>query len=90
MKVEKFPNTRKHSHWQVCGKFWNPRGNITRKGEKKPSPQIMCLTATSCGKVAQMLTSAISEWGLNREVQAALLKVRTGPECLEDNLTELT
>ena len=28
--------------------------------------------------------------GLNREVQAALLKVRTGPECPEGNLRELT
>ena len=23
---EKFPNTRKPSHWQVCGEFWNLRG----------------------------------------------------------------
>ena len=37
-----------------------------------------------------MLASATSKWGLNREEQAALLKVRTGPECPEDNLRELT
>ena len=49
----------------------------------------MSLTATPSGEVAQMLTSAISKWGLSREVQAALLKVRTGPECPEDNLREL-
>ena len=23
---EKFPNTRKHSHQQVCGESWNLRG----------------------------------------------------------------
>ena len=28
--------------------------------------------------------------GLGREVWAALLRVRTEPECLEDNLSELT
>ena len=26
VKEEKFPNTRKPSHWQVCGEFWNLRG----------------------------------------------------------------
>ena len=36
-----------------------------------------------------MLTFATSKWELNREVQAALLRVRTGPECPEDNLREL-
>ena len=28
-------------------------------------------------------------WGLNREVRAALLRVKTGPECPEGNLREL-
>ena len=36
-----------------------------------------------------MLASTTSKWGLNREAQAALLRVRTGPECPEDNLREL-
>ena len=31
-----------------------------------------------------------SKQGLDREVQAALLQVRTGPECPEGNLRELT
>ena len=26
VKEEKFPNTRKPSHRQVCGEFWNLRG----------------------------------------------------------------
>ena len=37
-----------------------------------------------------MLTSTTSKWGLNREVRATLLRVRTRPECLEGNLRELT
>ena len=50
----------------------------------------MSLTATPSGEVAQMLSSAGSERGLNREEQVALLRVRTGPECHKGNLRELT
>ena len=35
-------------------------------------------------------TSATSKWGLGREAWAALLRVRTGPECPKGNLKELT
>ena len=42
------------------------------------------------GEAAQMPTSATSKWGLGREARAALLRVRTGPECSEGNLRELT
>ena len=37
-----------------------------------------------------MLASTSSEWGLNKEAQAALLRVRTRPECPVGNLRELT
>ena len=37
-----------------------------------------------------MLASATSKWGLNGEEWAALLRIRTRPECPEDNLRELT
>ena len=50
----------------------------------------MHLAATPSGEVAQMLASATSKRGLNKEVRAALLRVRTGPECPEGNLRELT
>ena len=94
MKEEKFPNTRKPSHWRVCGKFWNLRGQHNWEGKQTntqtTTPQIMRLTTTPSGEVAQMLPSATSEWGLNREVQAALLRIRTGPKCPENNLRELT
>ena len=48
----------------------------------------MCLMATPSREVAQTLASATSKWGLNREAQAALLRVRNGPECPEGNLRE--
>ena len=46
----------------------------------------MHLSAISSGEVSQMLASATSKQGLNREARAALLRVRTGPECHEGNL----
>ena len=45
----------------------------------------MHLTATP-SEVAQMLASATSKQGLNREAWVALLRVITRPECPEGNL----
>ena len=66
----------------------SPRGNITRRKKKK---QNTCLTTTPSREVAQVLAFVTSEWGLGREAWAAssVLRVRTGPECPEDNLREL-
>ena len=50
----------------------------------------MCLTTTPSREVAQMLASATSKLRLNRKAWAALLRVRTRPECPENNLRELT
>ena len=49
----------------------------------------MCLTSTPSRAAAQMLTSPASKRGLDREVQAALLRVRTRPEYPEGNLRKL-
>ena len=49
----------------------------------------MCLKATPSRKVPQTPASATSKWGRNGEEQAALLKVRTRPECPEGNRREL-
>ena len=38
---------------------------------------------------SEMLASTTSQWGLNREVRDALLRVRTGPELPGNNLREL-
>ena len=72
------------------GSFGISEGNITRRKKKKYPPQITHLTTTPRGEVAQTLPSATSKWGLNREARAALLRVRTRPECPEKNLRELT
>ena len=53
------------------------------------NPQIMCPTATPSGATAQMLTSPTSKQGRDREDHAALLTIRTRPECPEGNLREL-
>ena len=52
--------------------------------------QITGLKAIAIRKVPQKLASATSKWGLNGEKREALLRVRTGPECPEGNLRELT
>ena len=45
---------------------------------------------TPRGEAVQMLASATSKQELDREEQAALLGVRTRPECPKGNLRELT
>ena len=50
----------------------------------------MCLTATPSREAAQTLTPTTSKQGLDREVLAALLRVKTRPEFPEGNLRELT
>ena len=42
------------------------------------------------GEAAQTPAPATSKQGLGREAWAALLRVRTGPECPKGNLRELT
>ena len=49
----------------------------------------MCLMVTHSRESAQTLASTSKE-GLNREVRAALLRVRIRTECPEGNLRELT
>ena len=46
--------------------------------------------AIPSGEAVQMPASTTSKWWLGREAQAALLRVRTGPECPKANLRELT
>ena len=50
----------------------------------------MCPMVTPSGEAAQTPASATSKQGLVREARAALLAVRTRPECPKGNLRELT
>ena len=45
---------------------------------------------SSSGEAAQTPASATSKRRLGRDARAALLTVRTGPECPEGNLREVT
>ena len=45
---------------------------------------------TPIREAVQTPTSTTSKRGLGREARAALLRVRTGPECPKGNLSELT
>ena len=75
----------------LWGSFRNSEGNITRrKKKKKKKKQNMCLAINPNGEVALMLVSTTSKQELNMEALAELLRVRTRPECPEDNLRELT
>ena len=51
-----------------------------KKKKKKKTPS---------RKVPQTISSATSKWGLNGEERAALLRVRTRPECPDGNQKEL-
>ena len=91
MKEEKFPHSRKPFHRLICGKFWNLKGQHNQE-KKKEKPQNTHLTTTTSGEVAQTLPSVTSKLGLGSEARAAssVLRVRTRPECPEDNLREQT
>ena len=75
--MKKFPNTRKPLTGGCVGSFEISEGNITGRGNTHTHThthtQNTRLTTTPKREVAQMLMSATSEWGLNREVQVACL-----------------
>ena len=91
---EKFPHSRKPSPRQVCGEFWNLRGQHNQERKKQTNkqnpteytPSHNCQQRSSPDARVQHQGA-----GLGREAQAAssVLRVRTWPECPEDNLREL-
>ena len=85
VKEEKPPHGRKPSHRWVCGELWDLRGQYNREGKKNPQNTLLTITVSS--EIAQKLMSTTSKWGLGKEAQTAslVLRLRTGPECPEDN-----
>ena len=81
-------NSRKPSHWQVCGEFWNLRGQHNQQGNTHTHThththihthtQNRHQTATPSREVAQMLVLATSERGLDREARVAHLGLGPG------------
>ena len=69
------------------GSFDISEGNKTGRGKK--NPQNTRLSATPSGEVAQTLASATSEQGAEQGGVGYMVRVRTGPECPEDNLREI-
>ena len=61
-------------------------GNITRRKNKL----IIKTHRLRAQQAAQMPAPATSKQGQGREAWAALLRVKTGPECPEGNLRKLT
>ena len=86
------------------GSFQTPGNPLTRESggsfqisvgqpnweEKEIKPtDYMSKKKTPSIKVPQTISSATSKWGLNGEERAALLRVRTRPECPDGNQREL-
>ena len=92
VKEEKFPNTRKPSHRWVCGEFWNLRGQHNQEDLKqtnKKTPTEYVPNHNSQQK-SRPDTPACQQWaGAEEGGAGSMLRVRTEPECPEDNLREL-
>ena len=88
VKEEKFPNSRKPSHQQIFGEFWNVRGqhNWEKKKKKKTeyAPNRNCQWRGS--PEAHFCHQQV---GAEQRGTGCMLRVRTRPECPEDNLREL-
>ena len=88
MKEEKFPNTRKHSIGGCVGSFGISEDNITGRKKKNPTEY-----TPNCNSQQRSSPDALICHQQARTEQGGvggMLRVRTGPECPEDNLRELT
>ena len=88
---EKFPNTRKPSHQRVCGEFWNLRGEHNWEGEKHTHTHTeYVLNHNSQWRSSPDAHTCHQRAGAEQEGMSCMLRVRTRPECPENNLRELT
>ena len=86
---EKYPNTRKPSHRWVCGEFWKLRGQHNLEQKKKkitdyPPNHNSQRSSSPDAPVCQQ------RMGAEQGGPGYMFRARTGPECPEDNLRELT
>ena len=94
VKEEKFPNSRTHSHRWVCGEFWNLRGQRNLEDKQKQKQKTKNPTEYAPNHNSQQRSSPDTHIHGQRVqagqgVAGCMLRVRTGPECPEDNLREL-
>ena len=87
---ERFPHSRKPSHRQICEEFWNLRGQHNWEEKKKKNtteyaPNHNCQHRSSPD--AHLCHQQVAAW---QGGKGCMLRIRTWPECPEDNLRELT
>ena len=88
---KKFPNSRKPSYLQVCGEFWNLRGQYNwEKKKKKENPTEYIPNCNSQQRSSPDAHICQQRAGAGREGACCRLSVKTGPECPNFNLRELT
>ena len=88
MKEEKFPNSRKPYHQQVCGEFWNLKRQHNQEGEKKKPTEY----TPKCNSQWRSSPDAHvrHQWaGAGQGEVGCMLRVRTRLEFPEDNLRVL-
>ena len=88
MKEEKFPSSRKPFYWWVCGNFGISEGNIT--GRKKKRNTEYTPNRNSQWRSSPDAHVHHQRVGSRQGGMGCMLRVRTKPECPEDNLRELT
>ena len=89
VKEEKFPNSKKLSHQQICGEFWNLRGQHNWEKKKKKNTQYAPIR-NSQWRSSPDAGFCHQRVGARQGGVGCKLRVRTGPEFPEDNLRELT
>ena len=87
VKEEKFPNTGKRSHQQVCEEFQNLRRQYNWEGKKNPTEYAPnCNSQWRSSPDAHVCQQRV---GAEQGSTGCMLRVRTGPECPEGNLRVL-
>ena len=72
VKEEKVPNSRKPSHRQVCGEFWNLRGQHNQEEKKKKTKTEYTPNCNCQQKSSPDSHIHTSGWELDREARDAL------------------
>ena len=70
--MKEFPNTRKPSHWRVCGEFWNLGGQHNWE-KKKKEPTDYMPTHDSQWRGSPDARIHQQQRGLNREARVACI-----------------
>ena len=90
VKEEKFPNTRKPSHWQVCGEFWNLRAQHNWEENKNKKSTDYVPNCNSHQRSSPNVHVYHQRAGAGQGGGDCVFRVKTRPECPEGNLRDLT